>query len=135
MPQPQGPVQRLWQAGKNVLTTLLATGETRLRLIVLELEEERARLITLLMLVGISLILLMLGITALTALVVVVFWETYRLQALAICTAVLLGGGLCLAWYCLHLAKRRTLFVSTLKQLALDREIAEGETQESDNGH
>ncbi|ATJ83296.1 phage holin family protein [Halomonas beimenensis] len=121
----QGPAQRLFGAGKRLLSSLLATGETRLRLAVLELEEERARLIALLMLAGISLILLLLGLGVLTALVIVAFWESHRLTAIGASAAVLLLGGLGLAGWVMHLARRRTLLVDTLKHLALDRELAE----------
>ena len=42
MADSQGPAQRLFGAGKRVLSTLIATGETRLRLAVLELEKKNA---------------------------------------------------------------------------------------------
>lgn len=40
-----GPAQRTLDAARRLLKTLLANGETRFRLAVLELEEERARLL------------------------------------------------------------------------------------------
>lgn len=125
MADSQGPAQRLFGAGKRFLSTLIATGETRLRLAVLELEEERARLVTLALLLGLSMVLLMLGIATLTAFVVVLFWNSFRLTAIAVCAAVLLAGGVGLALAAMRLARRRTLLVSTLKHLALDRELAE----------
>ncbi|MBB3189264.1 phage holin family protein [Halomonas cerina] len=121
----QGPAQRLFSAGKRLLHSLLATGETRLRLAVLELEEERARLVGLLLLAGLSLVLLLLGIGTLTTLVIVAFWETHRLTAIGASALVLLGSGLLLALRVMHLARRRTLLVSTLKHLATDRELVE----------
>jgi uncharacterized membrane protein YqjE len=130
MPESQGPAQRLFNAGKRLLGSLLATGETRLRLAVLELEEERARLVALLLLAGLSLILLMLGIGVLATLVIVAFWDSYRLTAIAVSAVVLLGGGSLLALRVLQLAKRRTLLVSTLKHLATDRDLMERERRE-----
>ncbi|MBB3140199.1 phage holin family protein [Halomonas organivorans] len=132
MAQSQGPAQRLFGAGKRLLGSLLATGETRLRLAVLELEEERARLVTLLLLTGISLLLLLLGLGALTTLVIVAFWDTHRLAAIAVSAGVLLFGGLGLAAWVLHLARRRTLLVDTLKHLALDRELMETQRDAQD---
>jgi uncharacterized membrane protein YqjE len=121
----QGPAQRLFAAGKRLLGSLLATGETRLRLAVLELEEERARLVGLLMLAGLSLILLLLGIGVLTALVIVAFWETHRLAAIGGSAAVLLGSGVLLALRVMQLPRRRTLLSGTLRHLASDRELVE----------
>lgn len=130
MQESQGPAQRLFSAAKRLLGSLLATGETRLRLAVLELEEERVRLVGLLLIVGLSLILLMLGIGVLTTLVIAAFWDSYRLTAIATSALVLLGGGTLLALRALQLAKRRTLLVSTLKHLATDRDLMERERHE-----
>lgn len=134
MSSSQGPAQRLFTAGRRLLGSLLATGETRLRLIVLELEEERARLVVLLLLAGLSLILLLLGLGVLTALVIVAFWDSYRLTAIAVSALVLLGGGAGLALWVLALARRRTLLVSTLKHLATDRELVERDRREGSHG-
>lgn len=120
-----GPAQRLFTAGKHLLISLLATGETRLRLAVLELEEERARLVTLLLLAGLSLILLMLGLGALTTLIIVIFWESHRLTAIAVSAVVLLLSGIGVAAWVMQLARRRTLLASTLTHLATDRELME----------
>ncbi|SFU35908.1 phage holin family protein [Halomonas korlensis] len=120
-----GPTQRLFTAGKRLLNSLLATGETRLRLAVLELEEERARLVTLLLLAGLSLILLMLGLGALTTLIIVIFWESHRLTAIAVSAVVLLLSGAGVAAWVMQLARRRTLLASTLAHLATDRELLE----------
>lgn len=133
MPESQGPAQRLFTAARRLLGSLLATGETRLRLAVLELEEERARLVGLLLIVGLSLILLMLGIGVLTTLVIVAFWDSYRLTAIAASALLLLSGGALLALRAVQLAKRRTLLVSTLKHLATDRDLLERERREGRN--
>jgi uncharacterized membrane protein YqjE len=120
-----GAAQRLFTAGKRLLISLLATGETRLRLAVVELEEERARLVTLLLLSGLSLILLLLGLGVLTTLVIVTFWDTHRLTAIGVSAAVLLLSGIGVAAWVMRLARRRTLLASTLIHLATDRELME----------
>jgi uncharacterized membrane protein YqjE len=125
MASDDGPAQRLFTAAKRLLTSLLATGETRLRLAVLELEEERARLVTLLMLVGLSLVMMLLGLGMVALLVVVLFWDTHRLAAISVSALVLLGSGITLALLCLRLARRHTLLKETLGQLALDRHLVE----------
>ncbi|AMD01692.1 phage holin family protein [Halomonas chromatireducens] len=131
MESSQGPVQRLFSAGKRLLNSLLAVGETRLRLVVLELEEEKARLFTLLLLSGLSLLLMLLGLGMLMLLVVVFFWDTHRLAAITISAAVLLGGGLLLALLVIRQARRHTLLKDTLAQLATDRNLMNRDLVES----
>ncbi|WP_299230958.1 phage holin family protein [uncultured Halomonas sp.] len=130
MASSQGPAQRIFTAGRRLLGSLLASGETRLRLAVLELEEERARLVGMLLLAGLALILLLLGIAVLTTLVIVFFWDSYRLTAIAVSAGVLLSSGLLLCLRVMQLARRRTLLASTLKHLATDRELLEQERKE-----
>lgn len=120
-----GPAQRTLDAAKRLLKTLLANGETRLRLAVLELEEERARLIGMLLLVGASLVLLLLGIATLTAMVVIFFWDSYRIAAIAISAGVLITTSLLLALIAIRKARQHTLFKETLKQFATDRALLE----------
>lgn len=125
MSQNQGPAQRVLDAGKQLFGNLVATGETRLRLAIVELEEERARLVIMAILIGLGLILLLLGIGALTTLVIVIFWDTHRLTAIGVSAAVLIVSGLLsLAWV-IRMARKRTLLASTLKHLAMDRALLE----------
>lgn len=120
-----GPTQRVFSAAKRLVRSLVANSETRLRLAVLELEEERARLVTLFLLVGASLLLLLLGIITLTALVVVVFWDSYRLLAIGVSAGVLIAASLLLATIAIRQAKRHTFLKETLKQLSADRALLE----------
>lgn len=120
-----GPTQRVFSAAKRLLNSLVANGETRLRLAVLELEEERARLLTLLLLAGTSLLLLLLGVATLTALVVVIFWDSYRLTAISVSAGVLIASSVLMAVIAIRQAKRHTLLKDTLKQLAADRALLE----------
>lgn len=129
-----GPAQRTLDAAKRLLKTLLANGETRLRLAVLELEEERARLLGLMLLIGASLVLLLLGIATLTALVVIVFWDSYRIAAIAISAGVLIAASLLLAFIAMRKARRHMLFKETLKQFATDRALLELE-QDANTEH
>ncbi|WP_458527427.1 phage holin family protein [Onishia taeanensis] len=135
MAESQGPAERVFEATRRLIGSLLATGETRLRLAVVELEEEKARLVTLLLLAGVSFLLLLLGLAVLTLLVVVVFWDSYRLEAIAACALALLGSGLGLALWVRRLAKRPTLLKSTLTHLATDRELLDAERQHAHADH
>ncbi|MYL23848.1 phage holin family protein [Vreelandella massiliensis] len=120
-----GPSQRVFAAAKRLLTTLLANGETRLRLAVLELEEERARLLTLILLAGASLLLLLLGVATLTALVIILFWDSYRIAAIGVSAGVLLFASLILGIIAIRQARRHTLLKETLNQLSTDRALME----------
>lgn len=120
-----GPGQRAIHAARQVLKALIANGETRLRLAVLELEEERARLLTLILLAGASLLLFMLGTATLTTLVIAIFWESHRLLAIGASAAVLLLASLVLAVVAVRQARRHTLLKDTLSQLATDRALLE----------
>jgi uncharacterized membrane protein YqjE len=120
-----GPSQRVIHAARRALKTLVANGETRLRLVVLELEEERARLLTLILLAGASLLLFMLGTATLTALVIAIFWDSYRLLAIGASASVLLLASLVLAAVAVRQARRHTLLKDTLSQLATDRALLE----------
>jgi uncharacterized membrane protein YqjE len=120
-----GPSQRVIHATRRALKTLVANGETRLRLVVLELEEERARLLTLILLAGASLLLFMLGTATLTALVIAIFWDSYRLLAIGASASVLLLASLVLAAVAVRQARRHTLLKDTLSQLATDRALLE----------
>jgi len=130
-----GPTQRVFSAAKRLLKSLIANSETRLRLAVFELEEERARILVLLLLAGASLLLLLLGIATLTALVVVLFWDTYRLTAIAISAGVLIGASFLLAWMAIRQSKRHSLLKETLKQLAADRALLEEPSDETIRRH
>lgn len=121
----QGPAERVFDATKRLISTLIQSGETRLRLAVVELEEERDRLFLLLLLTSFSLILMLLGMMLLVLLVVVLFWDTHRIAAIVTCVVLLLGGGIGLAGWVVYKARQRTLLKSTLKQLKADRMLLE----------
>ena len=120
-----GPAERVFDATKRLISSLIESGETRLRLAVIELEEERARVLTLMLFAGLSLVLLMLGLTMLMLLVAVVFWDTHRVAAIIVCVILLLGSGVGLAAWVQQQARKKTFLKSTLKQLEIDREVME----------
>lgn len=127
----QGPAERVIVAARRMLSSLVATGETRLRLAVLELELERDRMLSVLLLAGASLILLSFGIGMLLLLVVVLYWEDHRLLAIGLCAAVLLVASALLALSAKRVARRRKLMQSTLINLAQDRHALESSHESS----
>ena len=119
----QGPAARAFSSARELVTHLLKSGTTRLRLAVVELQEERARLFSLLIMVFVALLLAAFGIGMLMLLVTVYFWDTpYRLEAIAVSAGVLLLLAILLGWRALYVARKPTLLRSTLQRLAEDTE-------------
>jgi uncharacterized membrane protein YqjE len=67
----------------------------------------------------------MLGTATLTALVIAIFWDSYRLLAIGASASVLLLASLVLATVAVRQARRHTLLKDTLSQLATDRALLE----------
>lgn len=121
----QGPARWALSTAQRIVTIIVGMVETRLRLAVVELEEEKANVIQLLMMAGITLLFTAFG---LMTLLVLLFWAidpAYRLMALGITTAVLLGLALIGAIWTITKARRSTLLGATRRQLEIDRELLE----------
>lgn len=77
---------------------LLAHGvelaQTRLELLLVELEEEKNRLFKLVVATLAALMLLGAGLVFFAIFLTVLFWEEHRLLVLGLCSAFFLGGGL-----------------------------------------
>ncbi|MEQ1658217.1 MAG: phage holin family protein [Hylemonella sp.] len=116
----QGP--GLFASLRQLLGTAVATVQVRLALLSNEIEQEKLRLFDGLLWAGLALMLLALGILLLAAFIVVLFWDSYRLQALVGLALLLLGAG---AWL-LSLARERLrspggLFSTSVSELGRDR--------------
>lgn len=122
----QGPGQGAFAAGRRVLATLLAMGETRLQLLTLELEEERARLFQLLGLLGLILLLVAAGLVCLLMLIFLAVDEAHRLWALGLMAGALLLSALGLWWWLLAKARGAKMLAATREQLQEDRRWLEG---------
>ena len=112
----------LFSSLRRLLGTALETVQVRLALLSNEIEQEKLRLFDGLLWAGLALLLLGLGALLLAAFVVVLFWDSYRLQALGVLAAVFLGAG---AWL-LSVARARLqnpggLFSSSVEELRRDR--------------
>lgn len=126
---PQGPGKGILDTAQRIVTVLVGMVETRVRLAVIELEEEKANIFQLLLMAGITLILTAFG---LMSLLVVLFWAidpAYRLVAMGTTTGVLLFLALVLGLWTLSKAKRSTLLSMTRKQLDIDRSLLEKDDQ------
>lgn len=104
-------------------STLVAIAHTRLDLLSSDLEEEREHVLSLLVLSLTALFFLGIGVLLATLLVVVAFWDTYRLPVLAVLAGLFLAAGVA-AWR-IALHKTRTkprLFAASMSELLKDRQ-------------
>lgn len=125
----QGPAKGVLDIGQRILTILVHMVETRVRLAVIELEEEKANLVQLLLMAGITLLFTAFG---LMSLLLLIFWAVdpvNRLFALGATTTVLLLLAIVGAVWTLAKARRSTLLSATRRQLELDRATLEGNNE------
>ncbi len=115
---------KLLESLRNLTGSLVAMVQTRLELASVELAEERTRLLKIGLLACFGLVFLGMALLTLTALIAIIFWETYRVQAICVLTVIYLAA--CAA--CLLGARRLVrnsppLFEATLAEIDKDREI------------
>lgn len=125
----QGPAKGVLDIGQRILAILVNMVETRVRLAVIELEEEKTNLVQLLLMAGITLLFTAFG---LMSLLLLIFWAVEpanRLFALGATTAVLLLLAIVGAVWTLAKARRSTLLSATRRQLELDRATLEGNNE------
>lgn len=116
----QGPAASALGAVRDLAGTLIRMGGTRLRLAVVELQEERMRIFSLMITAFIALLLTAFGIGMLLMLIIVFFWDTYRLEAIGVSAGVLLLGAILLGLRARAIARKPTLLRSTLQRLTED---------------
>lgn len=89
----------------------------------IELQEQKARTVQLLLLAGLALVFALLLLIGLSTLILLLFWDSYRLQAATgLCLFYIAGGALC-AWRLYQLlSDESSPFSATLDELARDRE-------------
>jgi uncharacterized membrane protein YqjE len=102
--------------------SLVGLVHTRVELAALELGEARERTVEAFVLVHVAVLFLAFSVLAASAVVVVLFWDTYRIAALCGVTLVYLLIGLLALWR-LTLRRRSDtpLFAGTLAELERDR--------------
>ncbi len=114
---------RLADSLRGFLDAGLATAQTRLELLSVEVQEEKLRLSGLILNVVLCALLLGFGAVFLALFLTVLFWEGHRLLALGLATLAFLGGGLFAAGNAARELKRGSrLFAASLAELARDRE-------------
>lgn len=112
----------LFASLKGLLGTFLALLQNRLQLLGVELAEERARVLSLLTYGAIALICLSTGTVFLAIFLTVLFWETHRMLALGIFSALFLGAGVATLMVAMRYAREGSaLFKDSLAEFAKDR--------------
>jgi uncharacterized membrane protein YqjE len=113
----------LLASGRRLLRTALALVENRFQLFTVELQEEKIRLIDVLLRVAAVLVLGFMTLISATALVVVLFWETAPVTVLVVVTlayaAAAVGIGLSIKS---RLRREPLPFAGTLAEFKKDRE-------------
>jgi len=106
---------------KRLAGTLLAIIQTRLELLSNELEEERLRVAQMLFYGSVTLFLFGMATMLMTVFVVVLFWDSYRLQVLGGLTMLFLVAGLLVLNALRRAARERSkLFSTSLSELSDD---------------
>ena len=111
---------------RGLLVTALALARVRLELLATEVQEEKARLLGLLVFGGAAILLLVAGIVFLAAFLTVLLWESHRLVVLGFFAATFLGAGFGMAMVARRYAVEGSrLFEASLGALARDQAAAE----------
>lgn len=124
-PHNEGPGKSILNVGQRMVTTLVSIVETRVRLAIVELEEEKANLVQMLMLVGLTMLFTAFGLMSLMILVIVAVDPQYRLMAIGITTGVLFALALIMGIWVIVKSRRSTLLRHSRDELSTDRKLLE----------
>lgn len=114
----------LFASLKGLVGTTVALLQNRLQLLGVELAEERLRLLSLVTYGAITLICLSAGLVFLAVFLTVLFWDSHRLLALGIFSALFLAtGGVTLALAMRYAKAGSNLFAASLAELHKDRDV------------
>lgn len=109
---------------RRIFSSVFSILQTRLELIGIELAEEKDRLLAVLFLGLAAMMLAMMSLIALTALIAIAFWDTYRWQALAGITIVYaIAALICGLRARSNLHNAPAVFETTIHEFEKDREI------------
>lgn len=123
--QSNGPGKSVLGIGQRIVTIIVEMVETRVRLAVVELEEEKANIFQLLLMVGVTMLLAAFGLMSLMVLIIWAIDPQYRLNAIIATTAVLLVGALIGGIWTMRKVRRSTLLRHTRQELSNDRSLLE----------
>ncbi|EPP1003396.1 phage holin family protein [Cronobacter dublinensis] len=121
----QGPGKSVLGIGQRIVTVLVEMVETRLRLAVVELEEEKANLFQLLLMTGLTMLFAAFGLMSLMVLLIWAVDPQYRLNVMIGTTVTLLVLALIGGIWTLKKSRQSTLLRYTRHELANDRQLLE----------
>lgn len=130
----ENPVSHgLFASTRGLLATCVSLLQNRLELFGVELAEERARLLSMLAYGGAAFLCVAAGLIFLAIFLTVMFWDSNRLLALGVFSALFLGAGLASLVLAVSLARSGSkLFSASLAELRKDREsLTAGNTSKS----
>ncbi|MCB1900572.1 phage holin family protein [Cognatazoarcus halotolerans] len=117
------PHKRLSASLRGLIDSTLATVQTRIELLVVEVREEKLRAASFLFNTVLSALFLAFGVVFLAVFLTVLWWDEHRLLVLGISTAALFVAGLFTAGRATREFKRSNrLFSASLAELSQDRE-------------
>ena len=107
----------------TLATTLVAIAHTRLDLLAADLEEEREHALSLLVLALAALFCLGVGLVLATILLVIAFWDSYRLLVLGMLAGSFLSTGISI-WFVFKqkVKNKPRIFAASLSELLKDKE-------------
>ena len=116
-----GASKGLFESLKGLAATLVAIAHTRLNLLSTDMEENRERLLLLLVTIQIALFCLGVGVVLMAILIVVTFWDSNRLLVLGGLAGIFLAGGAAAWGFALHKIRTKPrLFAASLGELSKD---------------
>lgn len=121
LPPPAG--ETTGSAGRRLGGALLGWLHSHIELLGIELQEQKARTLSLLLFAGLSLVFALLALVALSGLVLILLWENYRIPGMiGLCVFYLLAGLFCAMRLKAAIFDESSPFHATLEELANDRE-------------
>jgi len=125
------PDQRgLFASTRGLLGTAVTLLHNRLELLGVELAEERLRLVSLLAYGGAAFLCIAAGLIFLAIFLTVLLWESNRLLALGVFSALFLGAGIASLMLAMSLARSGSkLFSASLAELRRDRDALNNTTR------
>ena len=121
----QGPGKSVLGIGQRIVSIMVEMVETRL-----QLEEEKANLFQLLLMLGLTMLFAAFGLMSLMVLIIWAVDPQYRLNAMIATTVVLLLLALIGGIWTLRKSRKSTLLRHTRHELANDRQLLEEESRE-----
>lgn len=111
----------LWAAFTRLLNTLGDVADNRVELFVVEWQEERRRLLDMLVLLLAGAVFSLMALLTITLAILAAFWDTHRALVLALVIAAYLGAATAAFWVLCCRLRQWQAFSATVEQFKKDR--------------